>query len=114
MDCTHVRTFLYYLCSPQTGVTQVRSVNKNTRTATVRIYGPIAEDGSPVYVEMTLSGSTQTALKINNIARLLPEEILLLREKLKEHTKQAHVVFDQKGECGVRTLFKCLGLPVVL
>jgi hypothetical protein len=89
-------------------------MTRDRRTATVRVYGPTAEDGDPVYIELTLSGSSQHALKDNNVGRLLPEEILLLRAKLKEHVKEKHPLFNKNGQCGPVALLKCLGLPSVL
>lgn len=111
MQCSHIRTFLFYLASPRTECAGVFAVNDAENFAKMRIYGPICEDGHPVYVEMYVSASAKMSLKQNNVARLAPEEIQLLINKLTEHVKERHPFFKNKTTYGLKRLFTLLNLP---
>lgn len=111
MQCSHIRTFLFFLASPRTECAGVFSVNDAENYAKLRIYGPICEDGYPVFVEMHISASAKMSLKDNNLGRLAHEEIQLLINKLTEHVKERHPLFQNKTTYGLKRLFTILQLP---
>lgn len=108
---TSARTFLYYLASAETRCAMVTELLGPKRKATVRAYGPICDEGGPLYVEQELSGSARDHLYKSYVPRLCAQEILLLREKLKEHVLEKHHLFPKNGQCSARTLLTTLGLP---
>jgi hypothetical protein len=109
---SHVRTLLYYLASASTKVVHSCELDSTRRQARVRVYGPVCEDGTPVYVELKVTASAKAALSDGNLGRLAPDEILLLRDEIEEHAVREHPLFPKgTSHGGAKRLLQVLGLP---
>jgi hypothetical protein len=114
LQCTSIRTFLYYLASRQTQAVRVVAYQAQTRFAHLECYGPICDEGGPLWVEIMMSTSAKSRGADNNIATLSLEEFNTLRKELREHIKMDHPEFPKKGICEARRLFGALGIPYVI
>lgn len=107
---TRVRTLLYYMASAGTKAIFCHSVAESLKQLCMRVYGPVCEDGVPLYVELTVSNGSGRRLFDNHLDRLSSAEFALFGELCERHVLKNHELFPRAAQCDVRCVKRCLAL----